>query len=68
MYSNQGFHRPNQTSLQQTAQETLLQRTAADSLEEMLQEEPLDYGKTLPCDEQSFGQWLLGRWCMQLET
>ena len=27
------------------AQETFLQRTAAGSLEEMLQEEPLDYGK-----------------------
>ena len=25
----------------------------------MLQVEPLDYGKTLPWDEQSFGQWLL---------
>ena len=36
-------------------QVTFLQRAAAGSLEEMLQEEPLDYGKTLPGDEQWFG-------------
>ena len=57
---------PNQTTHQQTVQETLLQRTAAGSLEEMLQEEPLDYGKTMPWDEQPFGQWLLGSWYMEL--
>ena len=44
MQPNQWFHRPDQTTLQQTAQKTFLQRTAAGSLEEMLQEEPLDYG------------------------
>ena len=42
---------------------TLLQRMATGNLEEMLQEEPLDYGKTLPWDEQ---KWLLGPWYMKL--
>ena len=45
---------------------TFLQRTAAGSLEEMLQEEPLGYWLTPPWDEQSFGQWLLGPWYMKL--
>ena len=47
--------------------EIFLQRTAAGSLEEMMQEEPLDYGKMQPWDEQSFGPWLLEHWHMKVK-